>query len=49
MNYPEAYDVIHDVHSKGLSTVRVGIHTFPQVGGREFDDYKRWIGYDQTR
>ncbi|NQX91174.1 MAG: amidohydrolase [Flavobacteriales bacterium] len=44
MQYPEAYDVIHDVHAKGLSTVRVGIHTFPQVGGREYDDYKKWIG-----
>ncbi|NRB59050.1 MAG: amidohydrolase [Winogradskyella sp.] len=44
MQYPDAYDVIQDVHGKGLSTVRVGIHTFPQVGGREYDDYKRWIG-----
>jgi len=44
MQYPDAYDVIYDVHSKGLSTVRVGIHTFPQVGGREYQDYQRWIG-----
>jgi predicted amidohydrolase YtcJ len=44
MQYPDAYDVIYDVHRQGLSTVRTGIHTFPQVGGREYDDYKRWIG-----
>ncbi|WP_422081077.1 amidohydrolase family protein [Ulvibacterium sp.] len=44
MQYPDAYDVIGDVHKQGLSTVRVGIHTFPQVGGREYDDYKKWIG-----
>ncbi|MEM9337118.1 MAG: amidohydrolase family protein [Bacteroidota bacterium] len=44
MQYPDAYDVIYDVNKKGLSTVRVGIHTFPQVGGREYEDYKRWIG-----
>ncbi|WP_299532975.1 amidohydrolase [Ulvibacterium sp.] len=44
MQYPDAYDVIGDVHRQGLSTVRVGIHTFPQVGGREYDDYKKWIG-----
>ncbi|MEM9916697.1 MAG: amidohydrolase [Bacteroidota bacterium] len=43
MQYPDAYGVIHDVHKQGLSTVRVGIHTFPQVGGREYDDYKKWI------
>ena len=43
MQYPDAYDVMYDVHKQGLSTVRVGIHTFPQVGGREFDDYQRWI------
>ncbi|MEM1260711.1 MAG: amidohydrolase family protein, partial [Bacteroidota bacterium] len=43
MQYPDAYDVIGDVHKQGLSTVRVGIHTFPQVGGREYDDYKKWI------
>jgi len=44
MQYPDAYDVIGDVHKQGLSTVRVGIHTFPQVGGREYEDYKKWIG-----
>ena len=44
MQYPDAYDVIGDVNKRGLSTVRVGIHTFPQVGGREYDDYKKWIG-----
>ncbi len=44
MQYPDAYDVIYDVHKKGLATVRTGIHTFPQVGGREYEDYKRWVG-----
>lgn len=43
MQYPDAYDVIYDVHKQGYMTVRTGIHTFPQVGGREYDDYKRWI------
>ena len=44
MQYPDAYDVIYDVHKQGLATVRTGIHTFPQIGGREFEDYKRWTG-----
>ena len=44
MQYPDAYDVIYDVHKRGLATVRTGIHTFPQVGGRELEDYKRWTG-----
>ena len=44
MQYPDAYDVAYDVHARGQMTVRTGIHTFPQVGGREYDDYKRWIG-----
>lgn len=44
MQYPDAYDVIYDVHERGLATVRTGIHTFPQVGGRELEDYKRWTG-----
>jgi len=43
MQYPDAYDVIYDVHKRGQMTVRTGIHTFPQVGGREYADYKRWI------
>ena len=43
MQYPDAYDVVYDVHKRGQMTVRTGIHTFPQVGGREYDDYKRWI------
>ncbi|MEM1118919.1 MAG: amidohydrolase [Bacteroidota bacterium] len=44
MQYPDAYGVIHDVHKRGQSTVRVGIHTFPQVGGKEYEDYKKWMG-----
>lgn len=44
MQYPDAYDVIYDVHDRGQMTVRTGIHTFPQVGGREYEDYQRWIG-----
>ncbi|MGD1841831.1 MAG: amidohydrolase family protein [Thermonemataceae bacterium] len=44
MQYPDAYDVIYDVHKQGLATVRVGIHTFPQVAGKEYEDYKRWVG-----
>ncbi|MEL6974067.1 MAG: amidohydrolase [Bacteroidota bacterium] len=43
MQYPDAYDIIHDVHKRGQITVRTGIHTFPQVGGQEYDDYKRWM------
>jgi len=43
MHYPDAYDVIYDVHKQGLTTVRAGIHTFPQVGGQEYNDYKRWM------
>jgi len=44
MQYPDAYEAIHEVHSRGQATVRAGIHTFPQVGGQEYNDYKRWIG-----
>ncbi len=42
MVYPDAYDVVQEVNKRGQSTVRVGVHTFPQVGGQEYNDYKRW-------
>jgi len=44
MQYPDAYDIIHEVHKRKQITVRTGIHTFPQIGGKEYEDYKRWIG-----
>ncbi len=42
MIFPEAYDVIQELHDKGHQTVRVGYSTFPQVKGQEDDDYRRW-------
>ncbi|MEM8952683.1 MAG: amidohydrolase family protein [Verrucomicrobiota bacterium] len=42
MDFPEAYDVIQELHDKGYQTVRVGYSTFPQVKGQEDDDYRRW-------
>lgn len=38
----EAYQVIRWLHERGLLTTRIGYHTFPQIKGRELDDYRRW-------
>ncbi|WP_422040505.1 amidohydrolase [Roseibium sp.] len=44
MEFPDAdpYKVINHMHREGLLTTRIGYHTFPQVKGREFDDYTDW-------
>ncbi|MBO6755133.1 MAG: amidohydrolase [Roseibium sp.] len=44
MEFPDAdpYQVITHMHREGLLTTRIGYHTFPQVKGRELDDYKDW-------
>ncbi len=38
----EAYQVFRWLHARGLLTVRIGYHTFPQVKGEELADYERW-------
>ena len=42
MFFPEAYDVIRELHDTDLQTVRCAYSTFPQVKGQELDDYQRW-------
>ncbi|MEM7600170.1 MAG: amidohydrolase [Verrucomicrobiota bacterium] len=42
MEFPDAYDVIREIHDKDQQTVRIGYSTFPQVKGQEDDDYRRW-------
>ncbi|MDD7910920.1 amidohydrolase [Pseudovibrio exalbescens] len=44
MEFPDAdpYQVINHMHREGLLTTRIGYHTFPQVKGREFEDYQDW-------
>ncbi|MEM8688498.1 MAG: amidohydrolase [Pseudomonadota bacterium] len=44
MEFPDAdpYKVFNWLHKNDMMTVRIGYHSFPQVKGRELDDYKRW-------
>ena len=44
MEFPDAdpYKVINHMHKHDLLTTRIGYHTFPQIKGREFDDYVHW-------
>ncbi|MEO1066267.1 MAG: amidohydrolase [Pseudomonadota bacterium] len=44
MEFPDAdpYKVFNWLHENDLLTTRIGYHSFPQVKGRELDDYKRW-------
>ncbi|MEO1179095.1 MAG: amidohydrolase [Pseudomonadota bacterium] len=44
MEFPDAdpYKVFRWLHARDLLTVRIGYHSFPQVKGRELDDYRRW-------
>lgn len=44
MEFPDAdpYKVYRHLHENGLLTVRVGYHSFPQIKGRELEDYRRW-------
>lgn len=42
MVFPDAYDIIQTIYDRGQQTVRVGMSTFPQIKGREDDDYRRW-------
>ena len=42
MVFPDAYQVIQDIHDRGEQTVRIGMSTFPQVKGQEDEDYRRW-------
>ncbi len=42
MVFPDAYEVIRELHDAGHQTVRLGYSTFPQVKGQEDDDYRRW-------
>ncbi len=42
-NFPEDYDVIHDLHDRGQLTVRIAYNLFAQTPGKEFSDYSRWV------
>ena len=44
MEFPDAdpYQVIRWLHDEDLLTTRIGYHSFPQVKGRELDDYNSW-------
>jgi len=46
MEFPDAdpYKIYNYLHRNDLLTVRIGYHSFPQVKGRELDDYKAWTG-----
>ena len=43
-NYPEDYEIIRELHSRGEMTLRIAYNLFAQKPGAEFDDYKRWTG-----
>ncbi|MEO0425821.1 MAG: amidohydrolase [Pseudomonadota bacterium] len=44
MDFPDAdpYRVIRWLHRERLLTTRIGYHSFPQVKGRELEDYRTW-------
>jgi predicted amidohydrolase YtcJ len=42
-NYPEDYEVIQRLHSRGEMTVRVAYNLFTQKPKQELDDFKRWV------
>ncbi|MBO3663149.1 amidohydrolase [Microbacterium stercoris] len=43
-NFPDNYGTVMELAEKKELTVRIAYHLFPQVGGQEIDDLKRWIG-----
>jgi predicted amidohydrolase YtcJ len=43
-NFPDNYGTVMQLAERKELTVRIAYHLFPQVGGQEIDDLKRWIG-----
>jgi predicted amidohydrolase YtcJ len=41
-NYPEDYEVIHQLHQKDQMTVRIAYNLFTQNKGDELADFQRW-------
>jgi predicted amidohydrolase YtcJ len=42
-NYPEDYDVISELHTKGQLTVRIAYNLFTQHAGAELNDFTKWV------
>jgi predicted amidohydrolase YtcJ len=40
--YPDDYDVIHELHKNDELTLRIAYNLFAQTKGKELDDYKYW-------
>jgi predicted amidohydrolase YtcJ len=43
-NYPDDYAVIKKLDDDGHLTVRIAYSLFAQKGGKELEDYQRWLG-----
>ncbi len=43
-SFPENYGTVMELAENNELTVRIAYHLFPQVGGQEIDDLKRWVG-----
>lgn len=41
-NYPQDYQVIEELHKKGLLTVRIAYNLFTQNPGNELEDFQNW-------
>ncbi len=42
-NWPEDYEVIQELDRRGEMTMRIGVSTFIQKPGREYEDFQAWI------
>ncbi|MGW9031763.1 amidohydrolase [Streptomyces sp. NPDC055722] len=43
-NFPDNYGTVIDLAKAGQLSLRIAYHLFPQTGGQEIADLKRWIG-----
>jgi len=41
-NYPDAYQVVADLHKRGELTVRIGYNQFAQHPKQELEDFSGW-------
>lgn len=42
-DFPDDYGTVMQLASRNQLTVRIAYHLFPQTGGQELDDLRRWI------
>ncbi|WP_413160484.1 amidohydrolase [Capilliphycus salinus ALCB114379] len=42
-NFPDDYQIIEQLHSRGLLTVRIAYNLFTQRPGQELEDFERWV------